>query len=178
MGCAQVRRAEPLINREIMDATQLLKKQHAEVKGLFGEFESAKNIAEKQELFEKIADDLAAHCTIEEKVFYPAVYVGPLKDKLREAVEEHLGAKRLIADLLDLEPEDGQFDAKMKALQDQVEHHVEEEERTIFPEVKRNFSTDELSSLGEQMSQMFDELQESEPRKAVPEETEAAARLD
>jgi iron-sulfur cluster repair protein YtfE (RIC family) len=161
-----------------MDATQLLKKQHAEVKGLFGEFESATDIAEKQQLFDEIADDLAAHCTIEEKVFYPAVYVGPLKEKLREAVEEHLGAKRLIADLLDLEPEDEQFDAKMKALQEQVEHHVEEEEGTIFPEVKRNFSVDELSAMGEQMAQMFDELQDSEPRKSVPEETEAPPSLD
>jgi iron-sulfur cluster repair protein YtfE (RIC family) len=161
-----------------MDATQLLKKQHAEVKGLFGEFESATDIAEKQQLFDEIADDLAAHCTIEEKVFYPAIYVGPLKEKLREAVEEHLGAKRLIADLLDLEPEDEQFDAKMKALQEQVEHHVEEEEGTIFPEVKRNFSVDELSAMGEQMAQMFDELQDSEPRKSVPEETEAPPSLD
>jgi hemerythrin superfamily protein len=161
-----------------MDATQLLKKQHAEVKGLFSEFESATDIAEKQQLFDEIADDLAAHCTIEEKVFYPAVYVGPLKEKLREAVEEHLGAKRLIADLLDLEPEDEQFDAKMKALQEQVEHHVEEEEGTIFPEVKRNFSVDELSAMGEQMAQMFDELQDSEPRKSVPEETEAPPSLD
>jgi iron-sulfur cluster repair protein YtfE (RIC family) len=161
-----------------MDATQLLKKQHAEVRGLFGEFESATDIAEKQQLFDEIADDLAAHCTIEEKVFYPAVYVGPLKEKLREAVEEHLGAKRLIADLLDLEPEDEQFDAKMKALQEQVEHHVEEEEGTIFPEVKRNFSVDELSAMGEQMAQMFDELQDSEPRKSVPEETEAPPSLD
>jgi iron-sulfur cluster repair protein YtfE (RIC family) len=161
-----------------MDATQLLKKQHAEVKGLFGEFESATDIAEKQQLFDEIADDLAAHCTIEEKVFYPAIYVGPLKEKLREAVEEHLGAKRLIADLLDLEPEDEQFDAKMKALQEQVEHHVEEEEGTIFPEAKRNFSVDELSAMGEQMAQMFDELQDSEPRKSVPEETEAPPSLD
>jgi hemerythrin-like domain-containing protein len=59
-----------------------------------------------------------------------------------------------------------------------VEHHVEEEEGTIFPEVKRNFSVDELSAMGEQMAQMFDELQDSEPRKSVPEETEAPPSLD
>ena len=93
-----------------MEATKLLKQQHDEVKALFKRFEASEDDSEKQELFEQIGDDFAAHGEIEEKIFYPAIYVGELKEKLQEAVEEHLAAKRVVADLLEMEPADEQFD--------------------------------------------------------------------
>jgi len=160
-----------------VDATKLLKQQHGEVKRLFKQYEAAEHEGEKQELFEQIADDFAAHGGIEEKLFYPAVFVGPLKDKLREAVEEHLEAKRLVADLLKMEPSDEQFDAKMQVLQELIDHHVEEEETELFPLVEQNFAREELEALGDQMERMFDELQESSPREAIPSETDQAAPL-
>jgi hemerythrin-like domain-containing protein len=160
-----------------VEATKLLEKQHAEVKDLFEQFEEAEDPAEKQELFEQIADDFAAHGEIEERIFYPAVYVGPLKEKLREAVEEHLAAKRIVADLLELEPADEQFDAKMKVLQELIEHHVEEEEGELFPLVRQNFAREELEAVGEQMEQMFEQLQQGEPRDAIPSETDEAPPL-
>ena len=160
-----------------MEATKLLKKQHGEVKDLFKQYQKAEEDSEKQELFEQIANDFAAHGEIEEKIFYPAVYVGQLKDKLKEAVEEHLAAKRVAADLLDMEPSDDQFDAKMKVLQELIEHHVEEEEGELFPLVQQNFAREELETLGEQMEQMFQQLQQDEPREALPSETDHAPPL-
>jgi hemerythrin superfamily protein len=160
-----------------MDATKLLKSQHAEVKTLFGKFESAKGTSQKQAIFEQIADALAGHCTIEERIFYPSVYVGPLKDALKEAVEEHLAAKRVIADLLKMKPGDEQFDAKMTVLKEEIEHHVEEEEGSLFPKVDKSFAKEELEAMGEQMKALFDEIEKGEPRKNVPAETEAAAHL-
>ncbi len=160
-----------------MDATKLLKHQHQEVKGLFEQYKAAEDEGEKQGLFEQIADAFAAHGEIEEKIFYPAVYVGPLREKLNEAVEEHLAAKRVVADLLEMEASDEQFDAKMKVLQELIDHHVEEEETDLFPLVQQNFAREELEALGEQMERMFEELQQSEPREAIPSETDEAAPL-
>ena len=160
-----------------MEATKLLKEQHDEVKELFEQFEAAEEDSEKQELFERIADDFAAHGEIEEKIFYPAVYVGPLKDKLQEAVEEHLSAKRVVADLLKMGPSDEQFDPKMKVLKELIEHHVEEEEGELFPLVRQNFAREELEALGDQMERMFDQLQESEPREQIPSQTDQAPPL-
>ena len=160
-----------------MEATKLLEQQHDEVKQLFERFEAVEDDAEKQQIFEQIADDFAAHGAIEEKIFYPAVYVGQLKEKLQEAVEEHLAAKRVAADLLEMEPSDEQFDAKMKVLKELIEHHVEEEEGGLFPLVRQNFAREELESLGEQMEQMFERLQQSEPREAIPSETDHAPPL-
>ena len=160
-----------------MEATKLLMQQHEEVKELFKQFEAAEEDSEKQELFDWIADDFAAHGEIEEKIFYPAVYVGTLKDRLREAVEEHLAAKRVVADLLEMEPSDEQFDAKMKVLKELIEHHVEEEEGELFPLVRQNFAREELDALGEQMEQTFAQLQEDDPREQIPSETDNAPPL-
>src|SRR5689334_1806629 len=89
---------------EHMDAIELLESQHEEVLDLFDQYEDVESDEEKLALFEQIADALAAHSTIEEKIFYPAIYTGDLKDQLEEAVEEHLAAKREIADLLKMKP--------------------------------------------------------------------------
>jgi hemerythrin-like domain-containing protein len=160
-----------------VEATKLLKKQHDEVKDLFKQFEAAEEDSERQELFDQIADDFAAHGEIEEKIFYPAVYVGKLKDKLQEAVEEHLVAKRVVADLLEMEPSDEQFDAKMTVLKELIEHHVEEEEGELFPLVRQNFAREELDALGEQMEKTFAQLQEDEPREKIPSEIDHAPPL-
>ena len=160
-----------------MEATRLLKQQHEEVKELFKRYEAAEEDSEKQDLFDQIADDFAAHGEIEEKIFYPAVYVGSLREKLQEAVEEHLAAKRIASDLLDLEPSDQQFDAKMKVLQELIEHHVEEEEGELFPLVQQNFAREELDALGEHMEQMFEQLKQDEPREELPSQTDHAPPL-
>ncbi len=160
-----------------MDAMKLLKEQHDEVAANFKRFEKSGDTEEKRELFELIADSLAAHTTIEEKIFYPAVYVGDTAEKLEEAVEAHLAAKRVIADLLEMDVEDPQFDAKMQVLKEEVEHHVEEEEGELFKTVSKDFSSQEIDSLGNEMQRMFDELKDSEPRNNVPEETDRAAPL-
>ena len=160
-----------------MDATHLLVQQHEEVKQLFSKIQKATSDSEKAQLFAQIADNLAAHCTIEEKVFYPSVFVGELEDKLREAVEEHLAAKRVIADLLEMAPSDQQYAAKVKVLQEEIEHHVEEEEGDLFPRVRKGFSREELALLGEEMEGMFRRLMTDTPRNEVPNETEHAAPL-
>jgi hemerythrin superfamily protein len=161
-----------------VNAIDLLAQQHREVKALFHKFEEASSAEEKQKLFEQIADDLAVHTTIEEKHFYPATRSARTDDLLQEAVEEHLQAKRVIADLLEMEIDDAQFDAKMTVLREEVEHHVAEEEGELFPKVKRLLSEDELDDLGTVMEDLAEELkEEGAPRAQVPAETGDAAQI-
>lgn len=162
-----------------MNALDLLKEQHKEVDVLFKRFKKLgeEDADEKGELFQLIADRLAAHATIEEQLFYPAVKNEDTEDLLRESLEEHLGVKRFIADLLALDPDDEQFDAKMDVLQENVEHHVEEEEKELFKLVRKGCSKEQLEDLGLQMRDLYEELMEEEPRTQVPEETDAAAPL-
>ena len=161
-----------------MNAIDLLKQQHREVEKLFKKIEKA-GPDEKEKLFDELADSLAVHAAIEEQHFYPATKDARTEELLQEAVEEHLSVKRIIADLLEMEPDDAQFDAKIKVLQEQVEHHVEEEEKQLFPEVQKLHSKDELEDLGMLMEQTAEELKEQgAPRMEVPKETGAAAPID
>ncbi len=161
-----------------MDALTLLKNQHEEAKSLFRKIEKADE-EEMQELFDQLADALAVHATIEEKEFYPATKNARTEELLQEAVEEHLGAKRIIADLLQMSPSDAQFEAKVKVLREMVEHHIEEEESELFPKVKKMLSADELEDLGVLMEDMAEDLKaEGAPREQVPAETGAAAPLE
>ena len=161
-----------------MNAIELLKMQHEEAKKLFNQIEAAED-EQKEELFEQLADALAVHATIEEKHFYPATKNARTEELLQEAVEEHLGIKRLIADLLEMSPEDAQFDAKVTVLKEQVEHHVEEEEGELFPKVKKVLKEEELEDLGVVMEDMAEDLKAAgAPREAVPAETGSAAPLE
>jgi hemerythrin superfamily protein len=160
-----------------MNALDLLKQQHEEVSKLFKRFEKLEEgaIAERRELFVMIADRLSAHATIEEQFFYPSIKTDKTEDIVREAVEEHLAVKRIIADLLEMEPTDENYSAKMKVLMESVEHHVEEEEDELFKMVKRVLNEDQLLALGVQMMAEFEELMETEPRNEVPMQTDTAA---
>jgi len=163
--------------RPHIDAIALLKSQHRAVEKLFSRFEKASGAA-KRRIFEEIADSLAVHAAIEEHQFYPAVKAKRTEDILLESLEEHLGIKRVIADLLKLDASDETFDAKVKVLQEQVEHHVEEEESELFPKVGKVLDRDELRDLAKTMQQEGERLEaDGHPRATVPQETAQAAPL-
>jgi hemerythrin superfamily protein len=160
-----------------MDALELLESQHREVESLFSEIEETEDHEDKLALFGELADALAAHATIEEKLFYPAAYANATQELLAEAVEEHLAAKRILADLLTMSPGDEQFDAKVKVLKEQIEHHVDEEEDELFPQVRETLAAEELEALGEQMEELFDKALEQGAADDVPAETTRAASI-
>lgn len=164
--------------KENMNAVDLLKSQHREVEDLFEEFAEASGNEKKRVIFEQIADKLAIHAGIEERDFYPSVKAKETEDLLLESLEEHLAAKRVIADLLALEPSDETFEAKVKVLQEQIEHHVEEEEEELFPQVKKLFDEETLEALAQQMIATQEELLENDrPRDSVLGETTEASSL-
>jgi hemerythrin superfamily protein len=160
-----------------MDAIELLKQQHRLVESLFEQLDEAEDGDEKVELVQELADNLAAHTTIEERIFYPTAYGKETKDLLEEAVEEHLAAKRILADLLKMDAKDQNFDAKIKVLKEQIEHHVEEEEGELFPKVRSKLEAGLLESMGTQMEELFEQEMDQQPSADIPGETDRAAPL-
>ena len=121
------------------DAIALLKQDHRAVADLFGQFEKASGDDRKQKLAQTICLELSVHATIEEEIFYPACEGKIDEDLLKEAYVEHDGAKVLIAEIeANSEASDDFFDAKVKVLQEQIEHHVEEEETEMFPKLRKS----------------------------------------
>jgi hemerythrin superfamily protein len=117
--------------------------------------------ASKEKLKEKICKALIAHATIEEEIFYPAVsaQVEDAEDMVDEAIVEHAAAKDLIKQLQEMEPDDELFDAKVKVLGEQIDHHVEEEEKEMFPKVRK--SGLDLLALGQEMAMRKQELMDT-----------------
>ena len=161
-----------------MNAINMLEQQHREVEKLFKRFEAAKSAEPRRKTFEEIADALAVHATIEERHFYPAVKNEQTEEILLESVEEHLEVKRLIADLMEMDAGDDQFEAKATVLQENVEHHVEEEETELFPTVEKLIDEEQLEAIGAAMEETQVELKrEGNPRDAIPGETDVAAPI-
>lgn len=158
-----------------MNAIDLLKNQHRQVEEAFERIETAEDSEERLGLFAELADSFMIHSAIEEQIFYPAVFAERTEEELREAVEEHLQAKRMIADLLELDPEDEQWVAKCTVLKEEIEHHVSEEENELFPVVEEEFTKKRLNEFGTEMFELAKDLEEEgAPRERVYEETDEA----
>ena len=139
------------------DAIQLLKADHREVEKLFRDFQKASGEERKMQLARKICMELMVHTQIEEELVYP-ISREFLKDDeiVNEAVVEHQAAKDLIEQIQGMDASDEMFDAKMQVLQEQIEHHVEEEEKEYFPKIQK---TDmDLKGIGQQLMQRKQEL--------------------
>ncbi|WP_371869527.1 hemerythrin domain-containing protein [Telluria antibiotica] len=145
------------------DAVALLTADHREVHEMFEQFEQLGDRARatKEKLKEKICKALIAHTTIEEEIFYPAVreQIEDGEDMVDEATVEHAAAKDLIQQLQEMDPDDELFDAKVKVLGEQIDHHVEEEEKEMFPKVKK--SGLDLLALGQEMAMRKQELMDT-----------------
>ena len=160
-----------------MDAVDLLVRQHREMERAMARVLDDDDNDTKAR-FADVADHLTTHIASEEEVFYPAVRERRTEDILLESLEEHLSLKRLLADLLELEPADKTFEPKFKVLKEQAEHHHKEEEEHLFPKVKRILDGPERAKLGVEMLAVQERLQtRGEPREAVASQTDEAAPL-
>lgn len=134
-----------------MDAFSLLKADHRKVEELFEQLESATGKA-KLQVFAQIKTELDLHAHIEEKIFYPALEEPKqTHDLTLEAYEEHDVVKKLLRELSRSKTANDEWEAKAKVLQENVEHHVEEEENELFKKASSVLSQEDIAELGESM---------------------------
>src|SRR3982751_4061770 len=151
------------------DAIALLKQDHRTVEELFEKFEKASGTQSKQKLAEEICLELSVHAQIEEEIFYPACEGKVDEDLLKESYVEHDGAKLLIAEIINGGPGDEFYDAKVKVLQEEIEHHVEEEEKRmegLFAQARK--ADLDMDVLGQELAARKSELAESYKATGVP----------
>ena len=151
------------------DAVALLKADHRTVEDLFADFEKAKGEGRKQELATQICTELSIHAQIEEEIFYPACEGKVEEELLKEAYVEHDGAKVLIAEIIAGEPSDDFYDAKVKVLREQIEHHVQEEEKRLeglFSQARA--AGIDMDALGEELRLRKEELRAKIKANGLP----------
>jgi hemerythrin-like domain-containing protein len=134
----------------------IIKKDHRNVERLFKEYEDLGDRAfqSKKRLVEQISDELRMHADMEERIFYrkaKEVFARQDEKMVEEAFAEHDVAKRLLEELSVTHPEDPQFDARVKVLNENISHHIKEEEEELLPKAEVIMKKEELDELGEEM---------------------------
>lgn len=158
-----------MAQKEFTDAIALLKADHREVEELFEKFEKASGTERKQKLAEQICDELKIHTVIEEEIFYPALRGKIEDDLLDEGYVEHDGAKVLINDIMAGSPQEDFYDAKVKVLSEEIEHHVGEEEMPsegMFAQARK--AGVDLVELRDRMAARKEELKAQAESEGLP----------
>ena len=142
-----------------MNAIQLLKDDHKKVKELLGDLVNTTARADKkrQQLLEKIEQELKIHTQIEEEIFYPAFKQAGNSEHVRmyyEALEEHRAVEELVLpDLMKTGRGSQNFSGRAKVLKELVEHHLQEEKKEMFKKAQKAMTKEQLNELGVRMSE-------------------------
>jgi hemerythrin HHE cation binding domain-containing protein len=139
-----------------MDAISLLEADHVKIKRLLAELADTTERAVKTrgELFATIKGELTLHEVVEEEIFYPELKAHPkAEDIVLEGFQEHHVVDLLMGELESLPVEDQTWGAKAKVMQENIEHHIEEEEGDMFRQARRAFDRGELEDLGRRMAE-------------------------
>ena len=129
--------------------TSLIKKDHETVKKLFSQAaKSGAAPADRQALFQKLRLELLPHMQGEEQSLYQVM---AQKQAVREDAllgeEEHHAAQAIMMELVNMQPGDDRYLAKLKVLKESLEHHIEEEENSILPKARKALSSQEMQQV-------------------------------
>jgi hemerythrin superfamily protein len=128
------------------DILDTLRTEHDEVQELLEKLVDTENAREQKQLVEKVKRALVPHSRAEEKVVYDAVLALRGKEAKIDGNEgyiEHGLADSTLKKLDKLTANTPEFKAAAKVMKELIDHHVEEEEKNIWAQVKENFSDDQ-----------------------------------
>lgn len=120
-----------------MDVTRILEVDHREVEALFAKIERAEG-KDRTPFIEELASSLEGHMELEEKIVYPAMQPTTGEEAVQEGMTEHELARKDLAQVLRLAPDEPGFGAALEAVKAGIAHHVEEEENEVFPQLRRD----------------------------------------
>ncbi len=132
------------------EVTAYLEKDHRTVETLFDDILDSNDATRKRALFHAVDGELSIHTEAEEAILYPRARREPeLKGLVEHAEDEHQSIKDKIALLRETDLEDREWNVLLRNLRDCVNHHVEEEEKELFPKMRELWSEAERKEIGE-----------------------------
>lgn len=142
-----------------MNAIELLTKDHRKVEELFAELEQAEGGAARSEIFQRICEEVLVHAHAEEQVLYPAAreQLEDADELVQDSLEEHHAVEERLTKLLEMDPDDASFLQRCLEVRDLIDHHVEEEENQLFPQMRAQLEEQELDAMGEELQQVKEE---------------------
>jgi iron-sulfur cluster repair protein YtfE (RIC family) len=132
---------------------ELLKRDHRQVERWMTQIEDGAE-SEREDLFTTLQDALEKHMQLEEKHFYPQLKkVSELKSLAADAVEEHEQVKNFLSQLEDLDVDDDEWISIFTEMRQGILHHVQDEEKKIFPGCTKFMSAQLLRDIGEKCTE-------------------------
>lgn len=128
---------------------QMLKKDHKEVKGILAQLEETGNKSKKRdELFQKLKEELVPHMKAKEIAFYqPLLAKKAAREVTLEGVEEHHVSDLVFKELENMPKGQDQWAAKLGVFKELLDHHIKEEEGTIFKTAEKVLSQNKFQSI-------------------------------
>src|SRR5262245_47300752 len=132
-----------------MNLLQMLKEDHDRLRNLLIEIESFdENAVEKRK--KKASElflELEIHIRLEEEILYPFARGAFDKNEkpFRGAIEEHQRMKKWMRKLKEMPPTDTDYKRLFSRFRETLKHHLEEEERELFPRTEEALKKDAVS---------------------------------
>ncbi|WP_414469911.1 hemerythrin domain-containing protein [Methanobacterium sp. ACI-7] len=133
---------------EYKDMYDLLISDHEMVKGMINETLQKRDASR----FKEIKTNLEIHMMGEERFFYPLLREQD-KETMDKSYQEHHVGKVVLHELKKMDKDDEHWIPKMKVLNDILNHHIEEEEKQIFPESRRLLSEEQQDKIFKRLKQ-------------------------
>ncbi|WP_455355695.1 hemerythrin domain-containing protein [Streptomyces sp. SYSU K217416] len=131
------------------DVVELILQDHRRMEELFRTMRNAE--ADRAGALAEFAALLVAHASAEESKVYPALrrYKKVDDADVEHGVHEHEEGNKALLALLEVEDTASEeWDEKLEELVTAVNHHADEEERTLLNDARENMSDDRRTQLG------------------------------
>jgi hemerythrin-like domain-containing protein len=126
---------------------QVLKEDHREVKSILEKLVKAEG-KEREKMFLKLGEELVPHMKAEEKVFYTRlIRVEKGREHGMEGMEEHHVAELVLKELQKMSKEEDRWSAKLSVFKELINHHIQEEEGSIFKTAETVLKEEELQEI-------------------------------
>lgn len=141
-----------------MDAIRFLKHEHEQAKEMFAKIRAARG-EQRGQLWEKLKPELAQHEQMEEAALYGPIADEPkadeeLKDWNEHHQDEVAELETLIEDINQLDPTAEAWMGKIDELYETLDHHIQQEEDDIWPNIQQTWDRSRLEQAGERMEAM------------------------
>lgn len=162
------------------DLVDVLVKDHRAVESAFEEYErGGLSEQERQGLVDHIITELVRHSVAEEQYLYPTARKSlPDGDSVADReIREHAEAEEVMKQLEGMEPSDAEYDGLVRKLIEDIRHHVDDEERDLFPRLRGSCSAEQLRELGSKITKAK-EWAPTRPHPSAPDKPPANMILD
>ncbi len=151
------------------DVVSILMTDHREFFDLMAQIRTTADPEQQRDHADALIAEVVRHAVAEEMYVYPAMrkHLPDGDEAVEHDTEEHKEIERTMKDLEGVDASDPRFLALVQQLEDQLRHHIDDEERDQFPQLRAHIPPDDLVKLGEKV-QTAKKVVSTRPHPSAP----------